>query len=122
MDVRFSNAGHPAPLLLRLDGSVTPVESGRGPLVGALNDAIFAEGTLALQPGDVLLMYTDGVTEVRASDPGLGEHELRVTLAAHAGASAEDIVAAVERRAVELQDDAPRDDIALVAVRVLADG
>jgi len=120
MDLRFANAGHPPPLLLRRDGSVTEVESGRGPLVGALNDATFAEGTLELRPGDLLLTYTDGVTEVRATDPGLGERELRATLAAHAGASAEDVVAAVERRAVELQDDAPRDDIALVAVRVLA--
>jgi len=85
-----------------------------------LNDATFAEGTLELRPGDLLLTYTDGVTEVRATDPGLGERELRATLAAHAGAPAEDVVAAVERRAVELQDDAPRDDIALVAVRVLA--
>jgi sigma-B regulation protein RsbU (phosphoserine phosphatase) len=122
MDMRFSNAGHPPPLLLGSDGTITAVESGHGPLVGALNDAVFTEGTLELAPGDVLVMYTDGVTEVRASDPGLGERELRSTLAAHAGASAEDVAAAVERRAVELQDDAPRDDIAVLAIRVLGGG
>jgi sigma-B regulation protein RsbU (phosphoserine phosphatase) len=77
----------------------------------------FAAGTLRLAPGELLLLYTDGVTEVRTSDAGLGERELLATLSAHAGASADEVVAAVERRAVELQDGAPRDDIALVAIK-----
>jgi PAS domain S-box-containing protein len=117
IDVRFSNGGHPAPLLLRNDGTVEAIESGRGPLVGALPGARFEEGTLRLQPGELLLMYTDGVTEIRTSDLGLGERVLRSTLSAHAGASAETVVAAVERNAVELQAGAPRDDIALLAIR-----
>jgi serine phosphatase RsbU (regulator of sigma subunit) len=117
LDLRFSNGGHPSPLLVRADGSVETVDSGRGPLVGAIGDVEFSVGTLRLRPGELLLMYTDGVTEVRASDASLGERELRRTLAAQAGASAAEVAGAVERRAVELQDGSPRDDIAIVAIK-----
>jgi len=120
IDVRFANGGHPAPLVLRADGRVESVETGRGPLVGAVEHARFVEATLQLAPGDLLLLYTDGVTEVRTSDPALGDRELRATLAAHAGATAEALVAAVARRAVELQPGPPRDDIALVAIRAIS--
>jgi serine phosphatase RsbU (regulator of sigma subunit) len=115
--LRFSNGGHPSPLLVRPDGSVREVGTGRGPLVGALDDARFAEAELRLAPGELLLLHTDGVTEVRPSDMTFGDRQLRRTLAEHAGASAEAVVAAVERRVLELQDGHPRDDIALVAVR-----
>jgi serine phosphatase RsbU (regulator of sigma subunit) len=117
--VGFSNGGHPSPLLLRADGRVEEVDGGRGPLVGAIAGARFGHGTLDLAAGDLLLLYTDGVTEVRTDDVDLGERELRTTLAAQAGASAEEVVAAIERRAVELQEGSPRDDMALVAIRAL---
>ena len=118
VDMRFANGGHPSPLLLRADGSMTEVVAGRGTLIGAVAEGSFTEATLHLAPGDLLLLYTDGVTEIRPSDLDLGERELRATLAAHHGASADAVVAAVERRVVELQAGKPRDDIALVAIRV----
>jgi serine phosphatase RsbU (regulator of sigma subunit) len=64
-----------------------------------------------------LVNYTDGVTEICTDDLTLGDRELRAVLARTAGGSAEDVVAAVERRALELQGSARRDDIALVAIR-----
>jgi serine phosphatase RsbU (regulator of sigma subunit) len=117
LDVRLANGGHLSPLLARVDGSIEAVEAGRGPLVGAVEDARFEEGTLHLEPGELLLLYTDGVTEVRVSDVALGERELRATLAAHAADSAQDVVTAIARRAAELQGGRPRDDIALLAIR-----
>jgi PAS domain-containing protein len=113
----LSNGGHPSPLLLRGDGGLESVDDGRGALVGALPDASFTTAELPMRPGDLLLLYTDGVTEIRARDAGLGDRELRRTLAEHAGAPAAEVVEAVERRAVELQDGAPRDDIAVVAIK-----
>ena len=121
VELRFANGGHPSPLVLRADGSVEDVAGGRGTLIGAVAEGGFTESTLHLGPGDLLLLYTDGVTEVRPSDLDLGERELRATLSAHAGASAEDVVAAVERRAVDLQAGSTRDDIVLVAIRVPGD-
>jgi len=117
LDVRFANGGHLPPLLVRVDGTVEALEDGRGPLVGAITDAAFEEATLCLAPGEVLLLYTDGVTEVRTTDVGLGERELRATLAARPGGSAQDLVGAAASRAVELQGGKPRDDIALLAIR-----
>ena len=118
-DVRLANAGHPSPLVLRADGTLELADGARGPLVGVLADAQFGEASMHLGPGDLLLLYTDGVTEVRTTDLDLGERELRATLGAEAGASAEEVVAAVARRAVELQRGAQRDDIALLAVKAV---
>jgi PAS domain S-box-containing protein len=122
IDLRFANGGHPSPLLLRADGTVESVDSGRGPLVGGIPDARFQEATLTLRPGDLLLIYTDGVTEVRPSDVQYGERELRATLAANAGKPAEEVVAAVQRHALEIQAGEQRDDIALLAIRATVTG
>ncbi|MDA0169481.1 SpoIIE family protein phosphatase [Solirubrobacter taibaiensis] len=117
LDVRLANGGHLPPLLLRPDRSITSIDGGRGPIVGAFPDAHYGQAQLTLQPGELLLLYTDGVTEVSTTDLALGERELRSTLAGLVDASAADVVDAVARRAVELQDRAPRDDIALLAIR-----
>jgi PAS domain S-box-containing protein len=115
--IRYSNAGHLPPLLVRADGRIAELQGGRGPLAGATADAQFDEAAAQLAPGDLLLLYTDGVTEVCTDDLALGERELRATLQRAAGATAEEVVAAVERRALELQGPTRRDDIALVAIR-----
>jgi serine phosphatase RsbU (regulator of sigma subunit) len=120
VDLRLANGGHPPPFLLRPDGTVDRVDAGHGPLVGGVEEAVFTEATLTLAPGELLLLYTDGVVEVRTSDPGLGERELRATLARHAGRPADEVVDAVARRAVELQGGGQRDDIAVLAVRATA--
>jgi serine phosphatase RsbU (regulator of sigma subunit) len=117
VDCRFANGGHPPPLILRPDGSVEAVQSGRGPLLGAYPDAGYEEATLHLDPGDLLLMYTDGVTEIRPADPQFGEGALLGALARCAGRSAEAVVRAIEQHTVELQAGSPRDDIALLAIK-----
>jgi serine phosphatase RsbU (regulator of sigma subunit) len=114
---RFANGGHLPPLVLRRDGRLEEVEGGHGPLLGPFTDAEYHAATLRLEPGDLLLMYTDGVTEVRRRDVGRGERELRATVAASGGRSAEEVVDAVQRRAVELLGGRPRDDMALLAMK-----
>jgi serine phosphatase RsbU (regulator of sigma subunit) len=114
---QFANGGHPPPLLLRADGTIEQIEGAEGPLVGAFSDATFETGMFTLEPGDLLLMYTDGVTETSRSDVEAGERDLRVTLRACAGVPSDDVVSAVERRAVELLAGRPRDDVALLALK-----
>jgi serine phosphatase RsbU (regulator of sigma subunit) len=114
---RFANGGHVPPLLLRRDGILEEVEGGRGPLVGLFSDANYQEATLRLEPGDLLLMYTDGVTEVRRREVARGERDLRVTLAGSVGRSAEEVVTGVEHKAVELLGGRSRDDMALLAIK-----
>jgi sigma-B regulation protein RsbU (phosphoserine phosphatase) len=60
----YCNAGHFPPVLFRQDGDVQLLETG-GPLLGALQGAEFASGELMLEPGDTLVVYSDGVVECR---------------------------------------------------------
>ena len=117
LECRFANGGHVSPLLLRRNGAVEEVDTGKGPLVGPFTDATYQGATLRLEPGDLLLMYTDGITEVSRREATRGERELRATLAACVGRSAEEVVDAVEARAVELLAGRARDDMALLAVK-----
>ena len=97
-DLRFANGGHPPPLLLRRDGTVETIEQGRGTLVGAIARPASRRRSSGWSPASCCCLYTDGVTEVRPGDLAFGERELRSTLAAQAGASAAQVVDAVERR------------------------
>ncbi len=60
----YCNAGHFPPILLRQDEKIHLLETG-GPLLGALEGAEFQSGELMLEPGDTLVVYSDGVVECR---------------------------------------------------------
>jgi hypothetical protein len=60
--LRYSNAGHNPPYLLRADGALEQLETG-GLLLGIFPHASYDEGVVELQPGDVIVLFTDGVTE-----------------------------------------------------------
>ncbi|MGB2623717.1 MAG: SpoIIE family protein phosphatase [Candidatus Acidiferrum sp.] len=68
--LRYTNAGHNAPILLRRDGSHERLQAGGG-VLGVFPNQAFAVGAAQLAPGDRVLFFTDGVTEV--SDEGGGE-------------------------------------------------
>jgi PAS domain S-box-containing protein len=116
----IASGGHPPALILRSDGRIEHVEVS-GTLVGMLDRPRFEERRIRLEPGDLLLFYTDGATELRRRDLSFGERELQSVLRDHAGASAERVVAAAARRIEELQDGSPRDDVALLALRAMPD-
>jgi len=77
--VRYGNAGHPLPLLLRGDGTLERLDRG-GPLIGLNHREENDEGEVQLKEGDRLFLYTDGLTE--QIDPA-GQHfgETRLTAA-----------------------------------------
>ncbi|MDX6693438.1 MAG: phosphoserine phosphatase RsbU/P [Blastocatellia bacterium] len=60
--LRYTNAGHNAPLLVRADGRIEELSAG-GLMVGAFDWAEYEEGATELRPGDALLIYSDGITE-----------------------------------------------------------
>ena len=63
-ELAYATAGHPPPLKTSADGAPRPLDAVEGGIaLGILADATYEEGVVPLQPGDVLLMYTDGVTE-----------------------------------------------------------
>ncbi|MBU1699652.1 MAG: SpoIIE family protein phosphatase [Candidatus Eisenbacteria bacterium] len=64
-----TNAGHNPPILLRADGAVEYLEKG-GLLIGMLPGQAYQQETVSIKPGDVLVLYTDGVTEAEGPVPG----------------------------------------------------
>jgi phosphoserine phosphatase RsbU/P len=73
--VRYSNGGQLPPLLLRPDGSVVRLDRG-GTVVGLLDDMQYEEGAVTLQSGDVLIAYSDGVTEPENEFGDFGEERM----------------------------------------------
>jgi serine phosphatase RsbU (regulator of sigma subunit) len=117
-EVVLASAGHPPPYVRRADGRVEDTVRP-GTLLGALPGPEPRETTVTLEPGDVLVLYTDGVTEARGAAGQLGEAGLAVALA-HAAPSPQAVVEALERAALEQQEGAPSDDIAILAIGVPA--
>jgi PAS domain S-box-containing protein len=109
--------GHPPPIIRRADGTVE-VATSSGPLLGMPVELAFVEQTVTLAPGDLVVLYTDGVTEVHhRNQPLFGEDRL-VEVIRQAGSDvdrvADDILAAVR----EYGPSEPRDDLAVVVVQI----
>ena len=62
-DFRYSNGGHNPPIVVRADGAATPLPPTRGIALGLMPDLPYEEDSIRLEPGDSIVMYTDGVTE-----------------------------------------------------------
>ena len=114
-DVDLATAGHPAPLVLRADGRVDQV-GVYGMAAGLVAEMRYGAGTLRLDRGDTMLMFTDGVDEARGSAGQYGMDRLHSLLPAYAGAPPEVVCEAVERDVMEYLDGRPHDDMALFAV------
>ena len=117
--VTLSTAGHPPPLVRRAGGSVETVTAS-GTLLGALPRIELSERTTRLAPGDLLLLYTDGLVELRGQDSEFGERWLPRALEDTRHGSPAAILEDLQRRATDLQGGVPRDDMALLALRVAA--
>jgi serine phosphatase RsbU (regulator of sigma subunit) len=115
LSVRMANGGHPAPLVVRADGTVEETSAG-GTLIGAVEHPELRAQELTLRPGDLLVAFTDGATELRGPDPGEGERVLRACLAAYAGRPAGTVAAALERAIVDAAGDELSDDLALLVL------
>ncbi|CAL9314367.1 SpoIIE family protein phosphatase [Streptomyces rochei] len=110
-------AGHPLPLRLRQDGTVEPAAEPQ-PLLGVIEDLELYEQTVTLDPGDVLLCVTDGVTERREGTRMLGDDGLADVLTTCTGLTAGAVAARIMRAVERFASDAPSDDMAILAMRV----
>ncbi|AGS72184.1 regulatory protein [Streptomyces collinus Tu 365] len=110
-------AGHPLPLRLRQDGTVVPAAEPQ-PLLGVIEDLELYEETVTLDPGDVLLCVTDGVTERREGTRMLGDDGLADVLTTCTGLTAGAVAARIMRAVERFASDAPSDDMAILAMRV----
>ncbi|MDX1663958.1 MAG: PP2C family protein-serine/threonine phosphatase [Candidatus Promineifilaceae bacterium] len=118
--LRYANAGHPPALRLR-DGSLTPLSRTGIPL-GILEEEQWAQETALLEPGDLWLLYTDGVTEAQNRRGEFFEMERLVdALYRNAQATAEEIAAALLDEIETFAGGAPQaDDITLLVLKQAA--
>jgi sigma-B regulation protein RsbU (phosphoserine phosphatase) len=114
----YVNAGHNAPMIFR-GGELLRLSIG-GPVVGLLPMATYEQASLTLQPGDLIVGFTDGVSEsMNAADEEWGEERLAAAVRACGGACAAEIVKRIMAEAEGFAAGAPQhDDMTLVVLRV----
>jgi serine phosphatase RsbU (regulator of sigma subunit)/PAS domain-containing protein len=118
IDVTVACGGHPPALLRRSDGSVRDVGPA-GTLLGLVPDPEIEDERAELQPGDALVLFTDGITDARAPERMVEPEQLHDALSAIPAGSAQRIVEQLAALAVGNEGTPPRDDIAVLALRVL---
>jgi len=117
--IAYVNAGHMPPLLVRsADGRVEELWT-HGMAMGVLPHMEVEERTAHLDPGDLLVLYTDGVTEAsNAEGEMFGRERLKEVASAHRAQSAEDLVQTIDEAITAFVGDAPQfDDFTLVVAR-----
>jgi sigma-B regulation protein RsbU (phosphoserine phosphatase) len=117
-ETRYASAGHDPQFVLRSDGSLTVLDA-TGILLGISADFDIETKAVTLEPGDALVLYTDGVTEARDTKGGFyGEERFLRLLTTCGDRTAPEIVATILDDVRAFRDEAePFDDIALLVVR-----
>lgn len=115
--LRLASAGHPVPLVVRADGAIEAAEV-RGDVLGVLADVALTDTSMDLAAGDTLLLFTDGVTERHVSrrffdDTGVAAAASRVP-----GATAQEMVDAVEAACRAWVPSELADDMVILAVQL----
>ncbi|GAA3982458.1 hypothetical protein GCM10023085_75840 [Actinomadura viridis] len=117
VSIKLTSAGHPPPLVLDPDGTVTEAASPQ-PLLGVFDGVDFGTETVQLRRGQVLLCVTDGVTERRSGARLLGDgHGLEQILAGCTGLSAGAVAARIQRAVRDFGPEPSGDDVALIVLR-----
>jgi PAS domain S-box-containing protein len=116
--VRYCNAGHVSAVVTRADRSTTFLEAN-SPLVGAFEESTFAEHTARLGPDDLLVLFTDGVSEARKDGELYGEGRAARVLASCDPLTPANAVECLLTGVTEFAGDSARDDVAVLAVRWL---
>lgn len=114
----YANAGHPLPIRVSADGRASECCEGTGTVLGVIPNEVFEERTEMLQPGDTLVLYTDGVTE--ASEPAgqmFGTDHFAKVLASQAGQPPEALCTRIIEAVNNYQEGERQDDITLLLIR-----
>jgi sigma-B regulation protein RsbU (phosphoserine phosphatase) len=111
----MASGGHPPGLLLRADGSTAEV-GPYGAAAGWFDEPRFGTLSLELEPGDVLVLFTDGLTEAKTDSGMVGFDRVASELARSGAGSAQEAVDAIEAL---LETVEVRDDVAVLAIRAV---
>jgi phosphoserine phosphatase RsbU/P len=116
-ELRWSNAGHPQPVLVHTDGRLERLESTGMP-IGMLDIAMYEVKTMQLQRGDKLVLFSDGLSEAaNAGGEFFEKRALQEFLCAHAGVGCAELHAQLSEAAEDFSEDAEQqDDITMLVV------
>lgn len=117
--ISYCNAGHNPPYVLRRDGKVEMLPMSKDVSLGVMSDIDFTEEHLQLETGDLLLLFTDGVTEaINTSMEEYGEQRLEDKLQTCAGQTASNVIQVLREDVRQYAGEAEQsDDITLVGLR-----
>ncbi|HYZ94056.1 MAG TPA: SpoIIE family protein phosphatase [Actinomycetota bacterium] len=113
VNVTVSCGGHPLPYVVRSNGAIEAI-AAEGTLLGVVADPQLTDISVELDFGDKLILYTDGILDVRPRDSRFGQPQLEQLFAACAKRGANSAADLIERRVLELQEGQARDDFALM--------
>lgn len=116
--LRYASAGHTPGILACADGSVVEAPA-TGPVLGAFPGVSYSEGSVqrALGDGDLLFLYTDGLSEARGRRGFFGDQRIAEAVARHAAEAPAMVVADVAEEAIEFAGGQLLDDLAILALR-----
>ena len=114
--VVLCSAGHPPALIVDRAGAISETPDP-GPLLGAFADGAWSQERVTVSDGDVVLLYTDGVTETAGAHERYGTARLRRFLADHAGHAPGQLLAALDAELERFRGGHPTDDVAALALR-----
>ena len=119
--LRFSNAGHNPPLLFRSASGECEELRLPGIALGAFDEAQYRERDIVLRSGDLVIFYTDGVTEpINRSQEQFGMERLVSLIKHYHRMSAEEVVQMISERVKQFAGDQPQfDDLTLMVVKVI---
>ncbi|MDT4907000.1 MAG: hypothetical protein QOI69_241 [Pseudonocardiales bacterium] len=112
--LRWTNAGHPAPVLIHADGTAVTLDDTTDILLGVLPDTVRRDHSHVVPPGATLLLYTDGLIETRHEGIDAGQQRLLDTVRSHHRLEPDALLDAV---LADMVGDHPGDDVAVLAVR-----
>lgn len=123
-EVTYANAGHNPPLIRHADGSVEFVRSRPGLVLAGMEGIRYRANSIQLEPGDMLYLYTDGVTEATNADNNLyGENRLLAILEHHTNGDVHAVCENVKADVDAFVGEAPQfDDITMLSLRYTPPG
>lgn len=114
----YANGGHPPPWLVTRQGQVQSVGEATGTIVGMLEQQQWRNAELRLQPGETLVLYTDGFPEARSSTGEFyGSGRIRNFLGSHAQSTPSVLCESAVRELTQFQQGNLADDLTLLALR-----
>jgi sigma-B regulation protein RsbU (phosphoserine phosphatase) len=121
--LKYCNAGHNPPLVIRQANGKTAIShwlKPTGAAIGLAESFNFSTGVMELAPGDVLVLYTDGVTEaMNSKEEQFGENRLEEIVRNNVGLSPQDLIKEIRRQVNDFTDNKRySDDLTLVVAKV----